>query len=104
MPTYYEILGVSPSIQKTELEKVIRKKLFKWHPDRWIGKTDDQKKIAEKKTQELSEIKSILLDDEKRKYYDKHGDNWEFYYREEQQEVYICSECRTEIKGKKTNK
>ncbi|MEC8623735.1 MAG: DnaJ domain-containing protein, partial [Bdellovibrionota bacterium] len=63
----YSILGVSKGAGKTEIKKAYRSLAMKYHPDRSPGKE------SEEKFKEASEAADILLDDEKRRLYDRFG-------------------------------
>jgi molecular chaperone DnaJ len=65
---YYQILGVSRSVEADELKKAYRKSALKYHPDRNPGD-----KEAEAKFKELSEAYSVLSDAQKRQMYDQFG-------------------------------
>lgn len=62
---YYDLLGVSKDCTKEEIRKAYIKQIKKWHPD--INKDDAAIDITKK----LNDAKEILLDDNKRKEYDK---------------------------------
>lgn len=66
---YYDILGVSPTAQETEIKKAYRKKAVKYHPD----KNQDDQKNAEEKFKQISEAYSVLSDPKTRKTYDNFG-------------------------------
>ena len=66
MPTYYEILEVSPSASEDEIKKAYRKLALKWHPD----KNPDQRSAAEERFKKVAQAWSILGDAEKRRQYD----------------------------------
>lgn len=68
---YYKILGVSKSADQKEIKKAYRKLARKYHPD--VNPND---KDAERKFKELNEANELLSDPEKRKKYDKYGENW----------------------------
>ncbi len=70
---YYEILGVSKSASKDDIKSAYRKLALKWHPDRWINGSDEEKKTAEDNFKEASEAYSVLSDDNKRAKYDQFG-------------------------------
>lgn len=72
---YYDILGVSRNADQKEIKKAYRKLARKYHPDI----NEDQE--AEQKFKEVSEAYTVLSDPEKRKKYDKFGDQWEQYER-----------------------
>ena len=63
----YSILGVSREAGKAEIKKAYRSLAMKYHPDRNPGKE------SEDKFKEASEAADILLDDEKRRLYDRFG-------------------------------
>ena len=73
MKDYYEILGVKKGASDDEIKKAYRKLVAKWHPDRWVNGTDEEKKTAEAKIKEINEANSVLSDPEKRKNYDMFG-------------------------------
>ena len=47
MKDYYKILGVNENATEEEIQKSFRKLSLKWHPDRWVNGTDEEKKKAE---------------------------------------------------------
>lgn len=65
MPTYYEIIGVSPSASTVEINAAYRKRALVLHPDRPGG---DPLKF-----QQLSRIHKVLVDSAKRDKYDRFG-------------------------------
>lgn len=65
---YYEILGVSKSVEAAELKKAYRRLAMKHHPDR---NPDDS--AAETKFKEAKEAYDVLSDAEKRATYDQFG-------------------------------
>lgn len=73
MKDYYEILGVKKGASDDEIKKAYRKLVAKWHPDRWVNGTEEEKKIAEEKIKEINEANAVLSDPEKRKNYDIFG-------------------------------
>jgi curved DNA-binding protein len=67
---YYEVLGVSRSASKDDLQSAFRKLARKYHPD--VSKEPG----AEDRFKELNAAYEVLKDDEKRRLYDKYGPAW----------------------------
>jgi len=65
---YYEILGVGRSATPEEIRKAFRTLALKHHPDRNPGDKD-----AEQKFKQISQAYDVLSDEEKRKQYDRFG-------------------------------
>lgn len=70
---YYEVLGVSKTASADELKSAYRKLAMKWHPDRWVNGSAEEKKTAEAKFKEASEAYAVLSDPQKRAQYDRFG-------------------------------
>ena len=70
---YYDILGVKKDASEKEIKNAFRKLSLKYHPDKQVGKSDDEKKKAEDKFKEINEAYSVLSDPEKKKKYDTFG-------------------------------
>jgi len=70
---YYEVLGIQKGASEDEIKQSYRKAALKWHPDRWVSGTDEEKKVAEEKFKEASEAYSVLSDPQKRAKYDQFG-------------------------------
>ena len=65
---YYEVLGVSKSVNTDDLKKAYRKLAMQYHPDRNPGD-----KEAEVKFKEASEAYEVLSDEKKKSLYDQFG-------------------------------
>ncbi len=72
---YYEVLGVSKSASADEIKSAFKKLALKWHPDRWVSGTEEEKKAAEEKFKEASEAYEVLSDPDKKAKYDQFGFN-----------------------------
>ncbi len=68
---YYKILGVDKSIPQKDVRAAYLKRTKQFHPDLH---PDDPK--AKAKFQALTEAYEVLSDPEKRKKYDRYGQNW----------------------------
>lgn len=71
MANYYDILEVSKSADEKEIRQAFRKAARKHHPDLNPGD-----KTSEKKFKEINEAYQVLSDGDKRKKYDRYGENW----------------------------
>lgn len=70
---YYEILGVSKDASQDDIKKAFRNLSKKYHPDRHVNDSEEEKNAASEKFKEINEANSILSDPEKRKMYDNGG-------------------------------
>lgn len=68
---YYDLLGVSRSASKEDIQKAYRKLARQYHPDRNKGPQ------AEARFKEISEAYEVLKDDDKRARYDRFGAAWQ---------------------------
>ncbi|XP_033104849.1 dnaJ homolog subfamily B member 11-like [Anneissia japonica] len=66
---FYKILGVSKSATKHQIKKAYRKLAVQYHPDK---NPDDPE--ADEKFKDLGAAYEVLSDDDKRKQYDRHGE------------------------------
>ncbi|KAJ1879201.1 Type I HSP40 co-chaperone, partial [Kickxella alabastrina] len=65
---FYDLLGVSPSANDSELKKAYRKMALKYHPDKNQNPEDNNK------FKEISHAYEILSDTQKRAIYDQRGE------------------------------
>ncbi len=70
---YYQILGVSRNASEKEIKQAYRRLARKHHPDLNPGD-----KSAEAKFKEINAAYEVLSSPEKRKKYDKFGEQWEY--------------------------
>ena len=43
---YYEVLGINKQASADEIKSAYRKAAIKWHPDKWVDGTEQEKKTA----------------------------------------------------------
>ena len=67
---YYKTLGVAENATADEIKTAYRKLALKWHPDRWVNGTDEEKKKAEEEFKKIAEAYDTLGDENKRQAYD----------------------------------
>ncbi|WPR75564.1 J domain-containing protein [Algoriphagus sp. NG3] len=68
---YYSVLGIDKDASEADIKKAYRKQARKYHPD-----VNPDDKEAELKFKEVNEANEVLSDPEKRKKYDKYGQDW----------------------------
>ena len=73
MPNYYDVLGISRSAEEKDIRQAYRKLARQYHPD--VNPGD---KSAEERFKQINEAHSVLSDPEKRRKYDKYGDQWQY--------------------------
>jgi molecular chaperone DnaJ len=79
----YKVLGITDDEKRltgNDFKNVISKKYKdlakKYHPDRWVNGSEEEKKDAEEKFKDISNAYSVLSDDQKRHEYDMGGMNF----------------------------
>lgn len=72
MPSYYDVLGLSRKASEKDVKQAYRKLAREHHPD--VNHGD---KASEEKFKQINEAYGVLSDPEKRRKYDRYGNNWE---------------------------
>ena len=67
---YYKILDCPENASAEDIKKKYKSLAMKFHPDRWVNGTDEEKKTAEENFKKLNEAYSVLSDPQKRQAYD----------------------------------
>ncbi|ORC85584.1 chaperone DnaJ protein [Trypanosoma theileri] len=67
---YYKVLGVGRNATPTEIKKAYHQLALKYHPDKCTGNREE----AERRFKEVSEAYDVLSDENKKKIYDKYGE------------------------------
>lgn len=70
---YYEVLGLDKNATAEDIKKSFRKLSIKFHPDKQVGKSDNERKEAEDKFKEIAEAYEVLSNPDKKKKYDMYG-------------------------------
>lgn len=71
MPNYYDVLGLPRGASNKDVRQAYRKLAREHHPD--VNPGD---KASETKFKQINEAYSVISDPEKRRKYDRYGDNW----------------------------
>lgn len=69
----YKALGVSEDAAPAQIKKAYRKLCLKYHPDKLVGKSEQEQETSKVKFQEISFAYAILSDVKRRKRYDDTG-------------------------------
>ena len=67
---YYQILGINRNATAEEIKKAYRKMALKYHPDR-NSESEESKKIAQRKFQDISDAYVVLSDPKKKGMFDQ---------------------------------
>ena len=70
---YYEVLGVDRNATLDQIKAAYRKLAIKYHPDKHVDDSPEDKKAAEEKFKEAAEAYDVLSDEKKKARYDKFG-------------------------------
>jgi len=70
---YYELLGVSRDATEDEIKAAYKKFARVYHPDRLVGKPEEERAAAQAKFQEISHANAVLSDPQQRAKYDQFG-------------------------------
>lgn len=71
---YYKILDTHKHATERELKKKFRKCAIKWHPDKFVGKSDAEKEEADTQYKDCVEANDVLTDAEMKAKYDRGED------------------------------
>ena len=74
---YYKKLGVERGCDKEVIEKAFRKEALRHHPDRQHDATAEERKEAEERMKDLTNVYTTLKDDRKRRIYNAYLDDVE---------------------------
>ncbi len=77
---YYKTLGINKDASDKQVKQAYRKMARKYHPD-----VNSGEKAAEEKFKKINEAYEVLSDPEKRKKYDRYGEQWQYADQFEQQ-------------------
>lgn len=69
----YEILGVDSNATQDDIKKAYKKLAIKYHPDKWAGHPENERKQAEETFKDITGAYEILKDPDKRMQYDRFG-------------------------------
>lgn len=70
---FYEVLGISKGASESDIKKAYRKAAMKYHPDKFSGASEEERKEAEEKFKEINDAYQVLSDENKKAQYDRFG-------------------------------
>ena len=73
MENYYTILGIPKGASEKEIRQAYRRLARQYHPD-----VNPESMEAEEKFKRINEANEVLSDRDKRRKYDKYGENWKY--------------------------
>lgn len=73
---FYEILGVKETATEEEINSAFKKLAIKYHPDKMVGKPENEVKEAEEKFKQISEAYQTLSDPDKKAKYDNRNNGF----------------------------
>ncbi len=82
MPNYYDVLGVARDGSEKDIRRAYRKLAREHHPD--VNPGDD---ASEARFKQINEAYSVLSDTDKRRKYDRYGENWTHWEKMEEAEA-----------------
>ncbi|RWR75884.1 chaperone protein dnaJ 72 [Cinnamomum micranthum f. kanehirae] len=68
---HYKILGLSRNATKDEIKEAFRRLALKFHPDKHLQSSKEVRDGATLRFKQVSEAYEVLIDDQKRAYYNK---------------------------------
>lgn len=70
---YYDLLGVKPDAPLDDIKKSFKKLASKWHPDKWLNSSQEQKETAEQKFKDINQAYETLRNEDTREKYNRFG-------------------------------
>jgi DnaJ-class molecular chaperone len=59
---HYELLGVSRTASQDEIKRAYRREISKYHPDRFVNASAQEREYAQRRSQRLTEAYGVLSD------------------------------------------